>query len=94
MHFNGQNVPAIKASGNVSSITDNGVGAYTLNFTTALPDVNYSVSGSIGTGDASGDEMILHPIGPTFAVSSVKVRVSSGSGNAADFATICVAIFR
>lgn len=94
VNFNGQNVPAVKASGNVSSITDNGVGAYTLNFTTALPDANYSVSGSVGTGDAAGDEMILHPIGPTFAVSSVKVRVTSGSGNAADFATVCVAIFR
>ena len=32
----------IRASGNVSSITDNGVGDYTVNFTTAMPDANYS----------------------------------------------------
>lgn len=32
---------AIRASGNVSSITDNGTGSYTINFTTAMPDVNY-----------------------------------------------------
>lgn len=93
VNFNGSTL-AIRASGNVSSITDNGVGAYRLNFTTALPDANYSVSGSIGTSDAPNDEMILHPVGSTFAVSSVKVRASSGSGNAADLATVCVAIFR
>jgi hypothetical protein len=36
----------IRASGNVSSITDNGTGDYTVNFTTAMPDVNYSYLGS------------------------------------------------
>jgi hypothetical protein len=33
----------------VTSITDNGTGDYTLNFTTAMPDANYSVSGVVGT---------------------------------------------
>jgi hypothetical protein len=32
---------AIQASGNVTSITDNGVGDYTVNFTTAMADANY-----------------------------------------------------
>jgi hypothetical protein len=36
--------PSIRAGGNVSSITDNGNGDYTVNFTTALPDANYSVA--------------------------------------------------
>ena len=44
VNFNGQGTVAIRASGNVSSITDYGVGAYTVNFTTAMPDSNYSVS--------------------------------------------------
>ena len=34
----------IRASGNVSSIIDNGTGDYTVNFTTAMPDANYAVS--------------------------------------------------
>jgi hypothetical protein len=42
VNFNGTGTPAIRASGNVTSITDNGTGDYTINFTTALPDVNYS----------------------------------------------------
>ena len=43
VNFNGTGTVAIRASGNVSSITDNGSGDYTVNFTTAMPDVNYSV---------------------------------------------------
>ena len=44
VNFNGTGTIAIRASGNVSSITDNGVGNYTVNFTTALPDANYAVT--------------------------------------------------
>jgi len=42
VNFNGTGTVAIRASGNVSSITDNGTGYYTVNFTTAMPDANYS----------------------------------------------------
>ena len=45
VNFNGTGTVAIRASGNFSSITDNGTGNYTINFTTAMTDVNYSVSG-------------------------------------------------
>jgi len=45
VNFNGTGTVAIRGSGNVSSITDNGVGDYTVNFTTAMPDANYSVVG-------------------------------------------------
>ena len=41
VNFNGEGTVAIRASGNVSSITDNGTGQYTVNFTTAMSDVNY-----------------------------------------------------
>jgi hypothetical protein len=46
VNFNGTGTVAIRNSGNVSSITDNGTGNYTVNFTTAMPDTNYSVSHS------------------------------------------------
>ena len=45
VNFNGTGTVYIRASGNVSSITDNGVGDYTVNFTTAMPDADYSMSG-------------------------------------------------
>jgi len=44
VNFNGTGTVAIRASGNVSSITDNGTGDYTVNFTTAISDANYSYS--------------------------------------------------
>jgi hypothetical protein len=43
VNFNGTGTVAIRASGNVTSITDNGTGEYTVNFTTAMSDANYSV---------------------------------------------------
>lgn len=43
VNFNGTGTVAIRASGNVSSITDNGTGDYTVNFTTAMSDTNYCV---------------------------------------------------
>lgn len=51
VNFNGTGTVAIRASGNVTSITDNGAGDYTVNFTTAMPDANYSsnISNSFGT---------------------------------------------
>jgi hypothetical protein len=53
VNFNGTGTVAIRASGNVSSITDNGVGDYTVNFTTALPDANYA-KGGVAHEDAPG----------------------------------------
>jgi hypothetical protein len=53
VNFNGTGTVAIRASGNVSSITDNGTGDYTVNFTTALADTNYaavSMAGQYGGG--------------------------------------------
>ena len=44
VNFNGTGTVAIRASGNVSSITDNGTGDYTVNFTTAMPDANYAIT--------------------------------------------------
>lgn len=47
VNFNGTGTVAIRASFNVSSITDNGTGQYTVNFTSAMADTNYA---TIGTG--------------------------------------------
>jgi hypothetical protein len=54
VNFNGTGTVAIRASGNVTSITDHGTGEYTVNFTTALSDANYSAAGvCYNPGDAS-----------------------------------------
>lgn len=53
VNFNGTGTVAIRASGNVSSITDNGTGNYTVNFTIAMPDADYAVSGAGGSMSGS-----------------------------------------
>lgn len=63
VNFNGAGTVAIRASGNVTSITDNGTGDYTINFTTAMPDTNYGVTGSAnGSGSST-------PQGNAFVIS-------------------------
>ncbi len=46
VNFNGTGTVAIRRSFNVSSITDNGTGDYTVNFTAAMVDANYSPAGT------------------------------------------------
>lgn len=71
VNFNGTGTVAIRASGNVSSITDNGTGAYTVNFTTAMPDANYSafVDMTPSVSNAGSDTF---PI--TYQTTSIEVR--------------------
>jgi hypothetical protein len=53
VNFNGTGTVAIRAQFNVSSITDNGVGDYTVNFTTAMVDVNFAWSGNASSAAAN-----------------------------------------
>lgn len=53
VNFNGTGTVAIRASYNVSSITDNGTGDYTVNFTTSMPNTTYSVVATSGNLDAA-----------------------------------------
>lgn len=55
VNFNCKGTVAIRASGNVSSITDNGVGKFGINFTNAMPDANYSVVGTQNYSDDNAD---------------------------------------
>lgn len=94
VNFNGTGTVAIRASFNVSSITDNGTGNYTVNFTTAMVDANYAVSGvgcrSSGTLHAS---LQRHPdVAPT--TSSVRVLNLAGTDGAHDPLYCSVSIFR
>jgi hypothetical protein len=95
VNFNGTGTVAIRASGNVSSITDNGTGDYTVNFTTALADANYAVVTG-GSGDISGGGSPRQ--GPnasdTRGTSSVRVRTALDNTVLGDWFAVDVAIFR
>jgi hypothetical protein len=95
--FNGTGTVAINGSFNVSSITDNGTGDYTVNFTTAMPNANYSVSGvaSDNNSSYSGTSLFSTTLGTrTFSTSSVRVlSVYTFPPSAKDADVVCVAIF-
>jgi len=92
VNFNGTGTVAIRGSGNVSSITDNGTGDYTVNFTTAMPDANYSIASSAGEG-ASGGNSLLQLYTPVAGSFRVTTRSSSANGFQ-DSVNCCVAVFR
>jgi hypothetical protein len=58
--FNGTGTPAIRGNGNVSSITDNGTGDYTVNFTTAMPDANYAALAATGNDSGGFAEIVIN----------------------------------
>jgi hypothetical protein len=95
VNFNGTGTVAIRASGNVSSITDNGVGVYTMNFTTAMFAANYSVVAAGQQDNAATDlDSTGKVVSPqSLLVSSVKL-CSGWFGNQRDFETVEVAVFR
>jgi hypothetical protein len=59
VNFNGTGTVAIRESVNVSSITDNGTGDYTVNFTTAMPDANYAQNVSASFSSAAYAETTI-----------------------------------
>lgn len=98
VNFNGTGTVAIRASFNVSSITDNGTGDYTVNFTTAMPDANYSTTlGSKQNVDSNQSAYDL-TLAYGGVYSSTQVRLAFGVYNAGqaytDASTVCVAVFR
>jgi len=92
VNFNGTGTVAIRASYNVSSITDNGVGDYTVNFTTALADANYSFASLVGSTLAGSDQFGSRiKAAPT----TTSLNVASTYGNSLyDIQYFGVAIFR
>ena len=92
VNFNGTGTPAIRASGNVSSITDNGTGNYTVNFSTAMPDANFCANASAGV---SGSSTALVVVGSNVtAAGSFRFQVGDNGFAAYDPTMAFVSIFR
>jgi len=97
VNFNGTGTVAIRASFNVSSITDNGTGDYTVNFTTALSDANYAVkssaanslplSGSSGYNNGTASA-------PTSTSATRVVTFTNSTTTPTDCESVSVGIFR
>ena len=92
VNFNGTGTVAIRSSGNVSSITDNGAGNYTVNLTTAMTDANYCVvSNAVNAGVASA---FAFPEVSSSSGISIQTATRAVPGTNADVNGIYVSIFR
>lgn len=90
VNFDGTGTVAIRASGNVSSITDNGVGNYTVNFTTAMQDANYATQVTIT--NVSTSSSTVHQISNQLTGSVSVTNYENGA--LTDNSQICVTVHR
>jgi hypothetical protein len=102
VNFNGTGTVAIRAAGNVSSITDNGIGDYTINFTTAFADANYApvcmtqntdTNGNRGAGNAQIYDAV-NPTTSALRIFTAYGATASSDGSKNDQPIICVTVFR
>ena len=95
VNFDGdESTPSIRASGNVSSITDNGTGDYTVNFTTAMEDANYCTQVSINQSSSAYLRVGSFKTSGTYSTSAVQIICEENNAADVDRNKICVAVFR
>ena len=92
VNFNGSGTVAIRASGNVSSITDNGTGDYRVNFTTSMPDINFATTGTAHDVASTNKARFIGSYAKT--TSSCSIVASYQDNFVVDCTNVEVAIFR
>lgn len=92
VNFDGTGTVAIRAQYNVSSITDNGTGSYSVNFATAMSDASYCGVSSSGYPGVADTVTTLVAAAPTTSAFSFLTRTLGGSSYDAQY--VMVAIFR
>lgn len=90
VNFNGTGTLSVRASNNVSSVTDNGTGDYTVNFSTAMADANYAVGGGLFFNTGYGSAMVV----TSRLAGSVRVQSKDAGGGLIDAVDSNIIIFR
>jgi hypothetical protein len=91
VNFDGTGTPSIRGSGNVSSITRENTGIYILNFTTAMPDTNYTMTSASSAGPGGGNK---GPYISTRTTTTLRIIIHRDNGALIDAPDIGVAVFR
>jgi hypothetical protein len=96
VNFNGTGTVAIRSSGNVSSITDNGTGDYTVNFAVAMEDRNYAMLGTADrAGTNEGSKVHIYEFGGTVPTTTAcRIRCGLVSYSEEDALNVSVTFFR
>lgn len=96
VNFNGTGTVAIRDDFNVTSITDNGTGNYTVSYTNAMPNANYAAVATIGSGSIASSSESTQVINLTTTGVQVLVGSDGSSGSTytyQDASTVCVVVF-
>lgn len=93
VNFNGTGTVAIRAAFNVTSITDNGAGDYTVNFTNAMPDANYALAGLVGGNNGGPVTVYDFTQASPRTTTSFRVCLITLAGGLADAPNVNVAVF-
>jgi hypothetical protein len=95
VNFNGSGTVAIRAAGNVSSITDLGTGRFQLNFTAAMPDANFAIAGTTRTSSANFNGYVSWEATASVADTTfVKIATTNTAGSYIDGDYISVIVSR
>lgn len=94
VNFNGTTSPGtIRSSYNVSSITKNGTGDYTVNFTTAMADANYSPSAMTINTFSTWANTVGISFGGSLSTSALPIQVRNDASTLADASVVSVHVF-
>jgi hypothetical protein len=94
VNFNGTGTPSIRASGNVSSITDLGTGIYRITLANAMPDANYTVVTTVIGAEDGGAYTAAIRVGTTLSTTQFTLKCSGQTNNNYDPSYVMVAVFR
>jgi len=93
VNFNGDGTVAIRAAFNVTSVTDNGTGDYTVNFTNSMSDANY-VIGATGGTSGTDSALCLQSRNDLCTASSARIYMKGTNAAFFDIPALYVSIFR
>lgn len=94
VNFNGTGVLSVRASGNVSTVADNGTGTYTVNFSTNMPDANYSV---VFGGNRTANPTVSTgqwQLTGNYTTSNYQIFTTASTGSTLDWELVNMAVFR
>tara|TARA_B110000977_G_scaffold185899_1_gene251242 strand:+ start:342 stop:719 length:378 start_codon:yes stop_codon:yes gene_type:complete len=94
VNFNGTGTVSIRAGYNVSSISDNGTGDYTVNFTTAMVDTAYAITGTVQRPSNNSACIVSPKQGVSPTTSTLRIATYEDTASAQDGSLVSVAIFR
>ena len=94
VNFDGTGTVAIRESGNVSSVTDVGSNSYKINFTTPMPDTNYSYAGMPRSGSSSFDVFLTGLFEVAESVNSFTLVTVNSAGNGVNPEVVSFQVFR